>query len=38
MATLVKCKLYLITLLAAVLSIAGTATSEDQTDLIYRRK
>ena len=33
MGTLVKCKLYLITLLAAVLSIAGTATSEDQTDL-----
>ena len=29
--TLVKCEFYLITLLAAVLSIAGTATGEDQT-------
>ena len=33
METLVKCKLYLITLLAAMLSIAGTATSENQTDV-----
>ncbi len=33
MRILVKCKLYFITLLAAVLSIAGTATSENQTDV-----
>ena len=33
MKTLVKCKFYLITLLAAALSIAGTATSDDQTNI-----
>ena len=33
MKTLVKCKLYLITLLAAVLFIVGTAVSDNPTDL-----
>ena len=33
MKTLVKCKFYLITLLAAMLFIVGTATSADQTDV-----
>ena len=33
MKTLVKCHLYLITLLAAVLFMVGTATSDDQTDV-----
>lgn len=32
MKTLVKCKLYVITLLTAVLFIVGTATSDDHTD------